>query len=105
MPDDFITPLEVAITSSLKDIQETMAHIEESIRSTNAAVISANEASQRSINDDNKTLTSYLIKRQNIINNAEEKYDALINIIRERPDIDKLIVFNPFKWHNIFPNI
>ena len=65
MPDDVITPLEVAITSSLKDIQETMAHIEESIRSTNAAVISANEASYKSINDDNKRSASELNKANN----------------------------------------
>ena len=50
-------------------------------------------ATDKKIDGDNKTLTSYLIKRQNIINNAEEKYDAFINILRERPDIDKLIVF------------
>ena len=51
MPDDFIRPLEVAITSSLKDIQETMAHIEDSLKATNNAIISSYEASQKSIND------------------------------------------------------
>ena len=50
-------------------------------------------ATNKTIDDGNKTLTSYLIKRQNIINNAEEKYDALVDILRERPDIDKLLVF------------
>ena len=50
-------------------------------------------ATNKTTDDDNKTLTSYLIKRQNIINNAEEKYDALVDILRERPDIDKLLVF------------
>ena len=54
MPDDFIRPIEVAITSSLKDIQETISHIEESLKSTSATIIAANEASQKSINDKNK---------------------------------------------------
>lgn len=42
---------------------------------------------------DNNTLNGVLFKRRNIINNAEEKYGAFINILRENPDIDKLIIF------------
>lgn len=62
MPDDFIRPLEVAITSSLKDIQETMAHIEDSLKATNAAIISSYEASQKSINDKTKKAADAVIK-------------------------------------------
>ena len=43
--------------------------------------------------DVKESLNGLLFKRQNIINNAEEKYDAFRNILRERPDIDKLIVY------------
>lgn len=39
------------------------------------------------------SLNGVLFKRQNIINNAEEKYDAFRNILKERPNIDKLIVY------------
>lgn len=38
-------------------------------------------------------LEEYFFARQKIINNAEEKYTALINLLDEKPDIDKLIVF------------
>ena len=43
--------------------------------------------------DVKESLNGLLFKRQNIINNAEEKYDAFRNILKERPDIDKLIVY------------
>ncbi len=43
--------------------------------------------------DFKESLNGLLFKRQNIINNAEEKYDAFRNILRERPNIDKLIVY------------
>lgn len=43
--------------------------------------------------DDNNTLNGVLFKRRNIINNAEEKYAAFINILKDNPDIDKLIIF------------
>lgn len=43
--------------------------------------------------DVKESLNGLLFKRQNIINNAEEKYDAFRNILRERPYIDKLIVY------------
>lgn len=43
--------------------------------------------------DYKESLEGLLFKRQNIINNAEEKYEAFRNILRERPNIDKLIVY------------
>lgn len=39
------------------------------------------------------SLETYFFARQKIINNAEEKYEAFIDILEENPDIDKLIVF------------
>lgn len=39
------------------------------------------------------SLETYFFARQKIINNAEEKYKAFIDILEEKPDIDKLIVF------------
>ena len=39
------------------------------------------------------SLNGCLSKRQNIINNAEAKYEAFRDILKERPDIDKLIVY------------
>ena len=50
-------------------------------------------ASNNEKDDEEIDITSYLIKRQNIINNAEEKYIALKNIFKENPDMDKLIIF------------
>ena len=50
-------------------------------------------ASKKEKDEEEIDITTYLIKRQNIINNAEEKYTALKNIINENPDIDKLIIF------------
>ncbi len=44
-------------------------------------------------NDVKESLNGLLFKRQNIINNAEGKYDAFRNILRENPNIDKLIVY------------
>lgn len=73
MPDDFIRPIEVAITSSLKDIQETISHIEESLKSTSATIIAANEASYRSINDDNKRSASELNKANKKANDEQNK--------------------------------
>ena len=43
--------------------------------------------------DYKESLKGLLFKRQDIINNAEEKYEAFRDILRERPDIDKLIVY------------
>ena len=50
-------------------------------------------ASKKKHDEDKIDITTYLVLRQNIINNAEEKYDAFRNILKERPDIDKLIIF------------
>lgn len=50
-------------------------------------------ATNKQRDEENNTLNGVLFKRRNIINNAEEKYEAFINILRENPDIDKLIVF------------
>lgn len=50
-------------------------------------------ASNKEKDDEEIDITTYLIKRQNIINNAEEKYIALKNILKENPEIDKLIIF------------
>lgn len=50
-------------------------------------------ATHKQSDGDNNTLNGVLFKRRNIINNAEEKYQAFINILRENPGIDKLIIF------------
>lgn len=48
------------------------------------------------------SLTNYCIKRQNIINNASEKYSAFRKILKENPNIDKLIVFcSPQQINNV----
>ncbi|KZX12813.1 DEAD/DEAH box helicase family protein [Methanobrevibacter curvatus] len=43
---------------------------------------------------DKDKLTTLCMKRKNIINNAEAKYDKLIEILDENPDIKDLIVFS-----------
>ena len=50
-------------------------------------------ATSKQQDEENNSLTGVLIKRQNIINNAEEKYAAFKNILKENPNIDKLIIF------------
>lgn len=50
-------------------------------------------ATNKQSDGDKNTLNGVLFKRRNIINNAEEKYAAFINILKENPDIDKLIIF------------
>lgn len=50
-------------------------------------------ASKKNKKDKDRELTKYNTLRQRIINNAENKYYEFDNLLKEHPDIDKLIVF------------